>query len=152
MCLNSNTGISLYAGQYTRPYSLWLILSEVSKSRSVVSNSLRSHGLYSPWNSPDQNTGVGSLSLLQGVFPTQGWNPGLPCGRRILYQLSHQGSPEVAPEKHEQTAVYWRWRHREARELACASSGNWVLTEKWNPVFHPLYNTAAFMLPKARLC
>ena len=39
---------------------------------------LRPHGLYSPWNSPGQNTGVGSLSLLQGIFPTQGPNPGLP--------------------------------------------------------------------------
>ena len=50
------------------------------------------HGLYSPWNFPGQNTGVGSLSLLQGIFPTQGSNPGLPYCRRILYQLSHQGS------------------------------------------------------------
>ena len=41
-----------------------------SESCSVVSNSLRSHGLYSPWNSPSQNTGVGSFSLLQGIFPT----------------------------------------------------------------------------------
>ena len=48
------------------------------ESLSVVSNSLQPHGLYSPWNSPGQNTGVGSLSLLQGVFPTQGSNPGLP--------------------------------------------------------------------------
>ena len=40
---------------------------------SIVSNSLWPHGLYSPWNSPGQNTGVGSLSLLQGVFPTQDW-------------------------------------------------------------------------------
>ena len=47
----------------------------------------------SPWNSPGQNTGVGSCSLLQGIFPTQGWNPGLLHCRRILYQLSHQGSP-----------------------------------------------------------
>ena len=46
---------------------------------------------YSPWNSPGQNTGVGCLSLLQVVFPTQGSNPGLPHHRRILYQLSHQG-------------------------------------------------------------
>ena len=45
----------------------------------------------SPWNSPGQNTRVGSLSLLQGVFPTQGSNPGLPHRRRILYQLNHQG-------------------------------------------------------------
>ena len=49
--------------------------------------------LYSPWNSPGQNTGVGSLSLLQGIFPTQGWNPGLLLCKQILYQLSHQGSP-----------------------------------------------------------
>ena len=48
--------------------------------------------IYSLWNSPGQNTGVGSLSLLQGIFPTQGLNPGLPHCRRILYQLSHQGS------------------------------------------------------------
>ena len=51
---------------------------------------LQPHGLY---YSPGQNTGVGSCSLLQGIFPTQGLNPGLPRCRRILYQLSHQGSP-----------------------------------------------------------
>ena len=61
------------------------------RSRSVVSDSLWPHGLYSPWNSPGQNTGVGSLSLLQGIFPTQGSNPGLLHCRRILYQLSHKG-------------------------------------------------------------
>ena len=49
----------------------------VCESRSVVSDSLRPHGLYSPWNSLGQNTGVGSLSLLHGIFPTQGSNPGL---------------------------------------------------------------------------
>ena len=59
-----------------------------SESRSVVSDSLRPHGLYSPWNYPGQSTGVGSRSLLQGIFPTQQWNPGLPQCRRILYQLS----------------------------------------------------------------
>ena len=47
-----------------------------------------------PWNSPGQNTWVGSLSLLQGIFPTQGSNPGLPhCRWDDLYQLSHKGSP-----------------------------------------------------------
>ena len=55
-------------------------------------NSWRPHGLCSPWNSPGQNTGVGSLCLLQGIFPTQGSNPGLPHCRRILYQVSHKGS------------------------------------------------------------
>ena len=64
-----------------------------SESRSVMSDSLPSRGLYSPWNSPGQNTGVGSLSLLQGIFPTQGSTPGLPHCRQILYQLSHKRSP-----------------------------------------------------------
>ena len=48
---------------------------------------------YNPWNSPGHNTGVGSCFLLQGIFPTQGSNPGLPHCRRILYQLSHKGGP-----------------------------------------------------------
>ena len=66
-----------------------------SESCSVMSNSLWHHGLYSPWNSPGQNAGVGSLSLLQGIFPTQGSNPGLPHCRWFLYQLSHKGSPRI---------------------------------------------------------
>ena len=45
--------------------------------------------------SSGQNTGVGSLSLLQGLFPTQGSNPGLPHCTRVLYQLSHKGSPRI---------------------------------------------------------
>ena len=49
-----------------------------------------------PRNSPGQNSGVGSLCLLQGIFPTQGSNPGVPHCRRILYQLSHRGSPKHA--------------------------------------------------------
>ena len=48
-----------------------------------------------PWNSPGQNTRVGCLSLLQGIFPTQGSNPGLPHCRQVLYQLSHKGSPRT---------------------------------------------------------
>ena len=49
----------------------------------------------SRWNSPGQNTGVGSHSLLQGIFPTQGSNPDLPHCRQILYQLSHQERPRI---------------------------------------------------------
>ena len=51
--------------------------------------------LCSPRNSPGRNTGVGSLSLLQGIFPTQGSNPGLLHCRQIIYQVSHQGSPRI---------------------------------------------------------
>ena len=50
---------------------------------------------YSPWNSLGQNTGVGSLSLLQGIFPTQISKPGLPYCRRIPYQLNQKGSPRI---------------------------------------------------------
>ena len=45
-----------------------------------------------PWNSPGKNTGVGSHSLLQGIFPTQGSNPGLPHFRQIIYHPGHQWS------------------------------------------------------------
>ena len=66
---------------------------KVAQSRPTLCNP--TDYLYTAWNSPGQNTGAGSLSLLQGVFPTQGSNPGLPHCRRILYQLSHQGSPRI---------------------------------------------------------
>ena len=71
-----------------------LYISE-SESHSVLSDSLRPPGLYSPWNSQGQNTGVGSLSLLQGIFPTQGSNPGLQHCRQILYRLSYKGSLRI---------------------------------------------------------
>ena len=64
-----------------------------SESCSAVSDSPQPHGLYSPWNSSGQNTGVGSLSLLQGIFPTQESNQGLLHCRWILYKLSYEGSP-----------------------------------------------------------
>ena len=57
------------------PFTLMPLQNEISRigeSRSAVSDSLQPHELYSPWNSPGQNTGVGSLSLFQGIFPTQG--------------------------------------------------------------------------------
>ena len=62
-----------------------------------MSNSLGPHGLSSsrllcPWDSPGKNTGVGSHSLLKGIFPTQGWNPGLLHSRKILYCLNHPRS------------------------------------------------------------
>ena len=68
-----------------------------SKSHSVVSDSLQPHGQYGPWNSPGNDTGVGSLPFLQGiflaqgkeVFSTQGSNAGLLHCRWILYQMSH---------------------------------------------------------------
>ena len=65
------------------------------ESCSVMSDSLQLRGLYCPWDSPGQNTGVGSLSLLQGIFPTQGSNPSCLHCRQVLYQMSHRGSPRI---------------------------------------------------------
>ena len=80
------------AGRFFTTSTTW---ESGSESRSVVSESLLSHGLYSSWNSPGQNTWVGSLSHLQGIFPTQELNSGLLHYRRIPYQLSHKGSPRI---------------------------------------------------------
>ena len=84
-------------GQVPLTYSapaLVIIKCPESESHSVLSESLRPHGLYSPWNSPGQNTGVGSLSLLQWIFLIQESKWGLLHCRRILYQLSYQVIPE----------------------------------------------------------
>ena len=102
-----------------------------SESCSVLSNSLWPHGLDSPWNSPGQNTGVGRLSLLQGIFPTQGLNPGLPHCRRILYQLSRQGSPRIL----EWVAYPFSSRSSQPRNwtgMSCIAGGfftNWAMRE-----------------------
>ena len=66
----------------------------VCVSSSVMSDSLRPHGLgparlLCPWDFPDKNTGVGCHSLLQGIFLTQGLNPGLLHCSQTLYRLSH---------------------------------------------------------------
>ena len=70
-------GVYVYICIYVCVFVCVSIYTE-SESSSVVSDSLRPHGLYSPWNSPGQNIGVGSCFLLQGIFPTQGSNPCLP--------------------------------------------------------------------------
>ena len=87
------------------------------KNHSGVSDSVWPHGLYSPWNFPGQNTGVGSLSLLQGIFPNQGLNQDLLHCRRILYQLNYQGSP------------FWYecWLVKEYKDL----HGWWLIESFW---------------------
>ena len=89
--------INLYQtiNRVQQPIRTFLRHADECESQSVVSDSFQPHGLYSPWNSPGQNTGVSSLCLRQGNFPLQGSNPGLPHCRRILYQLSHQRSPRI---------------------------------------------------------
>ena len=72
--------------------------------------------IYSTWNSPGQNTGVSSLSLLQGILPTWGSNTGLPHCRWILYQLSHKENSKVhfSPKisKSEALKFYYLERHQ----------------------------------------
>ena len=86
---------------------------------------------YSPWSSPGQNTGVGSRSLLQEIFPTQESNPGLLHCRWILYQLSHQGSPRILERiAYPVSRVTSRPRNRTA--VSCIAGGfftNWALRE-----------------------
>ena len=64
----------------------------MSENHTVVFNSLWPHGLYSPWKSPDQNTGVGSRSRGSSQ---QRLNPGLPHCSQTLHQLRHQGNPRM---------------------------------------------------------
>ena len=71
----------------------------VIESRSVMSNCLWLHRLYSPWNSPGQKTGVGSFSLLQGTFPTQGSNPGLPLWGGFLTTWVTREGPRTNTKK-----------------------------------------------------
>ena len=86
---------------------------------------------YIPWNSPGQNTGVGSLSLLQGIFPTEGLNPGLPHCWWILYQLSHKRSPRILEwvaypfSRGSSPPRSWTW-------VSCIAGGffpNWAIRE-----------------------
>ena len=96
-----------------------------------MSDTLLPHGLYSLWNSPGQNTGVGSLSRLQGICPTQGLNPSLPQCGHILYQLSHKGSPRIL----EWVACPFSSRSSQPRNqtgVTCIAGGfftNWAIRE-----------------------
>ena len=69
--------------------------SEVAQSCLTLCNTMDCSPtrLLRPWDSSGKNTGVGCHFLLQGIFPTQGSNPGLQHCRQMLYPLSHQGSP-----------------------------------------------------------
>ena len=71
----------------------WALKWKESESDSVVFDSLWPHGLYSPWNSPGQNTGVGNLSLLHGIFQTQGWEPRSPTLQADSLTAEPQGKP-----------------------------------------------------------
>ena len=95
-CMRGPSGRSQYLGGRSCT-CLLAVPCLVTQSCPVLCNSMD----YSPpgsiahGDSPGKNTGVGCHALLQGIFPTQGLNPALPYCRRILYQLSHKGSPRI---------------------------------------------------------
>ena len=127
LCWSSDWELPL---QLAQVWSLVRKLSE-SESHSVVSDSLRPRGLCSPWHSPGQNTGVSSLFLLQGIFPTQGSNPGLLHCRQILYQVSHKESPRIL-----EWVAYpfssWSSRPRNWTRVSCIAGRfftNWAVRE-----------------------
>ena len=78
----------------------WFLFSTLKwKWKSLTRVSLGPHGLYSPWNSPGHNTGGGSLSLLQWIFPIQESNQGLLHWRQILCHLNHKGNLHILPRR-----------------------------------------------------
>ena len=119
---------------------LTTFLASESESQSAVCNSLWPHGLYSQWDSPGQNTGVGSRSLLQGIFSTQGLNPESPALQVDSLPASHKGSSRIlewvvypfssrSSQPRNWTGVsgiaglfFTNWAIREARHIP----GNWV--------------------------
>ena len=109
------------------------------ESDSVISDSLTPHGLKSPWNFPCQNTGVGNLSHLQGIFPTQGLNPGLLHCRQILYQLSH--SPQSPQKYKEKQILHLRKCRAKAasptRNAAAPGIGAREYYSHWVPLHYP---------------
>ena len=108
-----------------------IFLVKWSESHSVMSDSLQPHGLYNPWNSPGQNTGVGTLSLLQGIFPTQGSYPGLLHCRQMLYQLSYKRSPRILEWVAYPFSSRSSWP-RDWTRVSCIAGGfftNWAIRE-----------------------
>ena len=87
--------------------------------------------LFATRNSPGQNTAVGNCSLLQGIFPTQGSNPGLPHCRWILYQVSHKGSPRILEWVAYPFSSRSSWSRNQTR-VSCIAGGfftNWATRE-----------------------
>ena len=118
----------------SHPFFLWKSLSHVLLFMT------------SPWNSPGQNIRVGSLSFLQGIFPSQELNPGLPHCRQILYQLSHKRSPRI-PEWVAYPFSRGSSSSRNQTRVSCIASGffaNWAMTLPGLCSLYPQNNTILF--------
>ena len=89
--LEAGASISSKAASQATVLSKWKV--KAAQSCATLCNTMDGTRLLCPWDSPGKNTRVGCYSLFQGIFPTQGLNPGFLHCRQILYHLSHQGSP-----------------------------------------------------------
>ena len=108
--------------------------------------------LYRPWNSPGQNNGVGSLSLLQGIFLAQGSNPGLRHCRRILYQLSHKGSPGIQEWVAYPFSSGSSWpRNRTGVSCIAGDQLLYQLSYQGNPLLfiHPICKSLHLLIPNS---
>ena len=112
----------------TDTFSKIVIYNTWKWSRSIVSDSLWPHGLYPtrllcPWDFPGNSPGMGCHFLLQGIFPTQGSNPGLPHCKQMLHHLSHQGCPVMIDSK-SWKMMLWKCCTQYASKLGKLSSGH----------------------------
>ena len=104
-----------------------------------------------PWNYTGQNVGVGSLSLLQGIFPTQRPNPGLPHCRLILYQLSHRGSPSILEWEAYPFTKGSSWPRNQIRiSWTAANSLPTELSEEWTGMDETQWEARDIKAPKLR--
>ena len=78
------------------------------------------------WNSPGQNTGVRSLSFLQQIFSIQEQNQGLLHCRKIVYQLSNQGSPEKHRQHIKRQRYYFANKDPQSQCYGFSSSHVWM--------------------------
>ena len=103
-----------------------LMLCHAVHSHSVMSDSLQPMDYSLPGSSvqgdpPSKNTGVGGHVLLQGIFPTQGSNPGLSYSRKILHHLNHQESPLLCKLILKQTSINRITSRKEFKYSSCVN-------------------------------
>ena len=116
----------------------WSILVKESESSSIVFNPLGLHGLCSPWNSPGQNTGGGSLFLFSRRS-SQPRNPGLRHWRQILYQQNYKGSPTILEWVAYPFSRESSWPRNQTR--VCCILGHSLPTELSGKPYRSLDNT-----------
>ena len=126
-----------------------------SESHPVQSDSSQPDGLYSPWNFPGQNTGVGNSFLLQGIFPGDLPNPGIKPVSHILYPLSCQWSPRILEwavylfsrgfsQPRNGTRVsciagefFTSWATRETKLFSCLCAWNLLINSNFIKILEP---------------